>query len=128
MTTTLRPFDHSSHRPLSRSIQRDWKAGEKTVKPGESKPTETVVRFEARHSKHSKAYIATLTPIEVGDHFEQWLSDNPGVRILTEPCARYSEKGLKEFCKRAYDLLIALADDPRLAKYIDQIPTPKETP
>jgi hypothetical protein len=120
--TTLRPFDTSTHSPLRRSIKRDWKAGEKTVKPGEFRPTETVVRFEVRHSKESKAFVANLTPIEVGDNFDQWNSDNPGVRTLTERAARYSEKALIEFSKKAYENLVENADHPHVAAVLSQVP------
>lgn len=127
MTASLRPFDITRQRPLSRTIIREWQSGESIVKTGETRPTETVLQFTVRHSKERKAFIADLSPHEHGDGFSQWVSDNPGIRILTEPVARYSEKALTEFSKRAYQHLLSVADDPRVAHYLDQIPGIKES-
>ena len=127
MTTTLRPFDITRQRPLSRSILREWRSGEVSVKPTETRPTETVLVFSVRHSKEAKAFIASLSPHEYGDGFSTWMSDNPGVQILSERVGRYSEKALIEFSKRAYEHLLANADDPRVSHYLDQIPDIKES-
>jgi hypothetical protein len=120
--STLRPFDSSSHRPRSRAITREWKSGEVSLKPGEFRPSETVLKFSVRHSKEGKVLYASLRPVEVSEGMETWGSDNPGIRILSEPIKRYSEKALAEFSARAYARLVEFADDPRVAQYLDQIP------
>jgi hypothetical protein len=122
MTTTLRPFDTNKHRPLSRKIEREWKSGESTVKPGEFRPTETVVCFSVHHCKNLKAFVARLTPYEHHDNFVQWSSDNPGFAILVERVGRYSEKGLAEFSKTAYQHLVENADHPDVAGVLSQVP------
>jgi hypothetical protein len=120
--TTLRPFDISSHRPLSRKIEREWKSGEATVKPGETRPTETVIHFTVRHCKDRKAFIASLTPQEHHEQFIQWVSNNPGVTTLVERVGRYSEKALTEFSKKAYEHLVDNSDHPEVARVLNQIP------
>lgn len=122
MTITLRPFDSVSHRSEKREINKDWKSGEETVKPGEFRSSETVIRFSVYHSKERKEVVASITPLEYHDNFVQWNSDNPGVRILSERVGRYSEKALNAFADTAYKFLIENADDPRITKVLDQVP------
>ena len=122
MPTTLRPFDSVSHRPEERRINKDWMAGESTVKPGEFRPTETVVCFSVHHCKNSKAFIARLTPHEHRDNFVQWSSANPGFAILTERVGRYSENGLFKFSKTAYQHLVENADHPDVVSILSQVP------
>lgn len=125
--TTLRPFDSTSHRPLSREIKRLWKSGEQTFKPGETLgPSETVIEFVIRHSKERKVFYATITPMEYHDGMVSWVSDNPGITIMQEPVKRYSEKALADFSARAYERLMEVADDPRVSHYLDQIPNIKQ--
>lgn len=117
---TFRPFDQEIR--SSREITKRWRAGVATVKDGETRPTETAIEFTVRHSKDYKAFFASITPIEIGEYTKQWCSDNPGVRFHAEKVARYSDKALAEFAERAYARLIELADEPAVAKYIDQLP------
>lgn len=117
----IRPFDRESALH-SRKIVKEWRAGEETVKPGETRPSETVIQFEIRHSKERKAFTASVTPVEHAECFTQWCSDNPGIRIMSEPVGRYSDKALLDFADRAYARLVEVADDPRVAVYLDQIP------
>lgn len=119
---TLRPFDTIKHTPHKRKIVKTWKSGVSTVKPGESRPTETIIQMTIRHSKEWKAFIADIAPCEEHEHFVQWRSDNPGIRILTERVGRYSEKALITFADRAYQHLLTVADDPRVTQYLTQIP------
>jgi hypothetical protein len=122
MTVTLRPFDTAPGFRLDRVIAGEWRAGESVAKPGEMHPTETVLRFEVRHRKDTKAFVADLTPHEYGELFVKWSSESPGIRILAEPVARYSDKSLHAFFERAYEHLVSVADDPRVSHYLAQIP------
>lgn len=118
--TTLKPFTKTFTK--DREIKSRWydPAGE-SVKPDDSEASTTVIEFSVYHSKSHKAFIANLTPLEVGIWMVRWKSSDPGVRLTVKPVARYSDKALNEFYEEALAALIANSDNPRIAELLDRL-------
>lgn len=118
----IKPFDKTISLTHKREIKSRWydTAGA-TVKNGDTEATTTTIEFSVYHSKDRKAFVATLTPLEIGEFMVRWTSSDPGVRIATVPVARYSEKALNEFYQTALAALIANADLPQIAGLLDRL-------
>lgn len=113
---SLRPFD-------SEHVRDRKRAGRWIV--GESPDGVRVIEFSTHHDRERRQYVATLTPLTIQDRgngftMSQWSSNDAGVRVMTRPCPRYSDKGLDAFRAAALAFLTDNADAPALRALLDR--------
>lgn len=114
--SNLRPFDQTY--TVDREITGQWNGA--TITEGNEELTQ-MLQFSVYHSRDHKTFYANLSPFKVGNGFKRWSTDDPGVRILSKPVARYSPKALEEFYAEAFATLKVLSEQPTVAALLSRV-------
>lgn len=86
-----------------RGATMTWHTGVMVQDTGD-RQGEVIVTLEVSHDRYGKRYVASLRRSTVSDGWERYTLGD-GVQVYSEPCARFSRKGLKLAQLRALDVV-----------------------
>lgn len=98
----------------NRTVTMTWRTGVMVQDIGD-RQGEVIVTLDVSHDRYGKRYVASLRRSTVSDGWERYTLGD-GVQVYSEPCARFSRKGLLDAQLTAWDAVRRYAGDHALVR------------